>query len=255
MTKSNRKLKVHFIGVGGAGMSVLARLLLSKNFTVSGSDAVKNSTVENLISNGLIFYESQSENNVLDKDVIVYSSAIPKSNLELIKAKELNKAVYGRAELLDIVLKSYKKSIGISGSHGKTTTSCMLANVLRYSGVNITALLGGEDVNFGSFLYSNTNNVIVSEICEYDKNIKHLSPTLSVCLNVDNDHLDCYGNIENLKREFFSYLTRAKVKVINKNDKYLCDFIGDNVITYAVESSADYIAKNLTANNGKYAFD
>ncbi len=255
MAKSNKKLKVHFIGVGGAGMSVLARLLLSKNFIVSGSDAVKSHTVENLISNGLIFYDTQTEKNVLDKDVVVYSSAIPKSNLELIKAKELNKAVYGRAELLDIVLKSYGKSIGISGSHGKTTTSCMLANVLIYSGVNITALLGGEDINLGSFIYSNSNYVIVSEICEYDKNIKRVSPTLAVCLNVDNDHLDCYGNIENLKNEFFSYLTRAKVKIINKDDKFLCGYSGEKVITYAVDSLADYTAKNLTEYNGKYAFD
>lgn len=255
MTKLNRKLKVHFIGVGGAGMSVLASLLLSKNFTVSGSDAIKSERVENLISSGLTFYETQTENNVLDKDVIVFSSAIPKSNPELTKAKELNKAVFGRAELLDIVFRSYKKSIGISGSHGKTTTSCMLANVLKSSNVKITALLGGDDIKLGSFIYSDSNNAIVSEVCEYDKNLKYLSPTLSVCLNVDNDHLDCYGSIENLKNEFFSYLYRSKVKVINLDDIYLSGFIDKNTVTYGVINSADYTAKNLISINGKYNFD
>ena len=143
MINSNRRLSVHFIGVGGAGMSTLCNLLLDKGFEVSGSDINKSKIVDNLIKKGLTFYNVHNENNVTSNDFIVYSSAIKKDNAELQKAKELNKAVYSRAELLSVIINSYKKSIGVAGSHGKTTVSCMIANVLKYSSVDFTALLGG----------------------------------------------------------------------------------------------------------------
>lgn len=255
MINSKLKLKVYFIGVGGAGMSVLAKLLLNKNFDVYGSDINKSKTVEDLIEKGLIFYNTHSENNVLDKDVIVYSSAIKSTNVELIKAKELNKAVYSRAELLSVVINSYKKSVGVAGSHGKTTASCMIANVLKYASVDFTGLLGGEDINFGNYVYNNRNGAMLTEICEFDKNISKLSPNLALVLNIDNDHLDSYGSLENLKNEFFSYLNRAKYKIVNLDDNRLMLYKAKNVITYGIKNTADYNAKNLVSNDGKYSFD
>lgn len=255
MVKSKVKLKVYFIGVGGAGMSVLAKLLLNKNFEVYGSDINKSKTVDSLIEKGLTFYNFHDENNVNNKDIIVYSSAINSDNVELIKAKELKKTVYSRAELLDIIINSYKKSVGVAGSHGKTTASSMIANVLKFASVDFTALLGGEDINLGNFAYHNKNRVLLSEICEYDKNISKQSPKLALLLNIDNDHLDSYGSLENLKNEFFSYLDRAKYKVINLDDNSLRLYKGRNVISYGIQNNADYTAKNLVSNGGKYSFD
>ena len=255
MINSKRRLSVHFIGVGGAGMSTLCNLLLDKGFEVSGSDIHKSKIVDNLIKKGLTFYNVHNENNVTSNDIIVYSSAIKKDNAELQKAKELNKAVYSRAELLSVIINSYKKSIGVAGSHGKTTVSCMIANVLKYSSVDFTALLGGEDMTLGNYVYSTKNKVLLSEICEYDKNISKLSPNFAVLLNIDNDHLDSYGSLENLKTEFFSYLNRAKRKVINLDDKLSSLYNGKNVISYGIKNNADYIAKNLVSNGGKYSFD
>lgn len=253
--KYKNQLKVHFIGVGGAGMNVLAKLLLNKNFSVSGSDTHKNKSIDELIELGLSFNLGHDKNAIENKDIIIYSSAINKDNVELLYATELKKAICSRAELLSIAIKSYKKSVGISGSHGKTTATCMLANVLNSSNVSITSLMGGEDTTLGSFLYSPKNDIIVSEICEYLKNIKYVSTSLAVCLNIDNDHLDCYGDIESLKEEFYSYLSRAKYKVICVDDKYLKDYKAKNTITYSIENDANYTAKNLRSNLGKYSFD
>ena len=252
--KYKNQLKVHFIGVGGAGMSVLAKLLLNKKFNVSGSDITQNKAIDELIELGLSFNLGHNKVVIENKDIIIYSSAIGKDNIELLYATELKKAVCSRAELLSVVLNSYKKSVGISGSHGKTTATCMLANVLKNSRIFTTALMGGEDVNLGSYLYSPKNSVVISEICEYLKNIKYISTSLAVCLNIDNDHLDCYGDIESLKEEFFSYLSRAKYRVICIDDKYLKDYKGKNTITYSIENNADYMAKNLRSNLGKYSF-
>lgn len=255
MIKTKKPLSVHFIGVGGAGMSVLAKLMLNKNFTVSGSDINKNNAVDELISLGLSFNLGHDKSHVENADIIIYSSAISNDNVELLRANELKKAICSRAELLQVVINSYKKSVGISGSHGKTTATCMLANVLINSRVETTALMGGEDVNLGSLLYSPKNKVVVTEICEYLKNIKALTTLIAVCLNIDNDHLDCYGTIESLKEEFYSYLSRAKYKVICVDDKLLSKYKDKKLITYAINEDADYTAKNLCCLSGKYTFD
>ncbi len=236
-------------------MSVLAKLMLNKNFTVSGSDVNKNSAVDELVRLGLAFNLGHDKSLVDNADVIIYSSAISKNNVELARATELKKAICSRAELLQVVINSYKKSIGISGSHGKTTATCMLANVLKSSRVQGTALMGGEDVNLGSLLYSHKNKVVVTEVCEYLKNITKLTTSCAVCLNIDNDHLDCYGSIDSLKEEFYSYLSRAKCKVICKDDKLLSNYKDKSAITYSINDLADYTAKNLKSINGKYFFD
>ena len=227
MGKNIKNLTAHFIGVGGAGMSVLCAFLLSKNFIVSGSDLKRTDIICELEKKGLKFYLGHNKENVYDKDVIVYSSAINESNEELEFSKRLNKAIYSRAELLKIVVDCYKNSVGISGSHGKTTATSMLCNVLNYNNLNPTCLIGGVDCNLGGYLFGNSN-VLVCEICEFNRNVKDITTKYSVCLNVDNDHLDTYGCIDELKFEFFKYLERGKFKFINLDDKYLKEFNFEN---------------------------
>lgn len=254
MSKNVKNFRVHFIGVNGAGMSVLCSLLLTKNFTVSGSDIKRTSVTCELEKRGLTFYLGHDKQNVKNADVVIYSSAISENNEELVFAKKMKKAVYSRAELLKLVIDCYKKSIGISGSHGKTTVTSMLSNVLHYSNLSPTCLIGGEDCNLGSFLSGN-KNILVSEICEFNKNVKDIKTKYTACLNVDNDHLDSYGSIENLKMEFFNYLDRSKIKFINLDDKFLCDYKGKNIVTYAIENQSTFKAENLTIENNKYQFD
>ncbi len=255
MNNLKKGLKVHFIGVGGAGMSVLARLLLSKNFIVSGSDVTLSKSVQKLIGEGLNFNFGHDKSLVDNADVVVYSSAILCDDVELLKAKELKKAIYTRAEFLSTVISCYKKTVGISGSHGKTTVTSMLANVLRYAGVEATSLIGGDDRNLGSFVSSNKNSALITEVCEYAKNIKDITTSLAVCLNIDNDHLDCYSGFKDLKNEFYSYLSRSKIKVVCVDDVNLERYKAKNVITYGIKNKGDYFADNLVEYNGKYSFD
>ncbi len=255
MNKRNKGIKVHFIGVGGAGVSVLARLLLSKNFTVSGSDIAFTKTVEDLTTMGLKFNLGHDASAVENVDVVVYSSAISLDNVELLKAKQLKKATFTRAEFLSLILTCYKKTVGISGSHGKTTATSMLANMLKYANKQITALIGGSDINLGSFVFSPSNYALITEVCEFAKNIKEVTTSVAVCLNIDNDHLDSYGSFGELKKEFYSYLSRAKFKVLCADDKELSNYKGKNVITYGAQKKADYFATNVKSNGGKYSFD
>ena len=254
MNEFNEKLRVHFIGVGGAGTSLLCRFLLSKNFYVSGSDVCKSKVVEDLISLGLEFNNNHDASVIDNVDVVVYGNAIKEDNVELSRARFLSKAIYKRSELLDLIIKSHKKSIGVSGTHGKTTSTSMLTKILIDNGVNLTSMIGGESLNTKSFTYSGKNDVIVSEVCEYEKSIRDISVLYPVCLNVDNDHLDSYGNIFNLKEEFYNFLSRGKIKFINADDYYLKKYKGKRTVTFGIKNDCDYRAVNLTSNNGKYSF-
>ncbi len=255
MNKFKPNLSVHFVGVGGAGMSVLCKLLLLKNFNVSGSDASNSNTVLELIKGGLRFSLGHNANNVDGADVVVYSSAISNDNCEIIRARQLKKAVLKRSELLDLVLKSYKKSIGIAGTHGKTTSTSMLTEILYNNYKNATALIGGESVNLGSFVYSDINDVIISEVCEFNKSIKDITVDYPVCLNVDNDHLDCYGDVTFLRDEFFSYLDRGKIKFINADDSFLRKYNCKKVVTFGIENDCNYRALNVKKVGKFYKFD
>ncbi len=255
MSNINKNLSVHLIGVGGAGMSSLCKYLLVKNLSVSGSDIVKSQTVNNLISLGLKFYKGHEHNAVELCDIVVYSSAIAKDNHELMLARSLNKAIYSRAELLSLILSVHKRSIGISGSHGKTTSASMLNFVLQRAGIKVNSFVGGEDKYDNRALPFAEGNVAICEVCEFNKNIAYLSTSFAVCLNIDNDHLDCYRTIENLSREFYSFLTRAKRRFINLDDGYLKSFKLKNAVTFGIYEECDYRAVNLKNNGGYYSFD
>ena len=207
-----------------------------------------------MILKGLKFYNQHSENQVDGADVVVYSLAVGEDNVELIKAKQLKKAIFKRSELLGVILNSYKRSVGISGSHGKTTSSSMLSEILRVNNKKVTSLIGGESVNFGSTLISNKNEIIVGEICEYAKSILDVKVDYPACLNIDNDHLDCYKDINSLKNAFYSYLDNGKTKFINVDDKYLSQYKSKNTIGIGVENDCNYKAVNLTNQNGCYSF-
>ncbi len=252
--QDNFDFKVHFIGVCGAGMSVLAKYLKSMGFYVSGSDVNKNSVYYELIKFGIDVFIGHLAKSVQDADIVVYSSSISNGNVELKEAKRLNKAVYKRAELLSLIMSTFKSSVGFSGSHGKTTSVAMASHILKKSLIGFTALIGGNDVQLKNFVFSKENNVILSEVCEFEKNISYISPKIGVVLNVDNDHLDTYKTLSALKSEFFSYLDRSKFKVINLDDELLKSYGGNGVISYAINSNATYKAENIKNIGGKYSF-
>ncbi len=250
MNKKLKNLTVHFIGVGGAGMSVLCKYLLCKNFSVSGSDKIESQTVRDLISLGLKFYQGHNHNAVDCADVVIYTSAISEENPELVRARYLKKSILKRSELLSLILKIHAISIGISGSHGKTTASFMLSEILQTAGVLNNSFIGGEyKVND-----YNDSKIALAEVCEFDRNIDLLSVDYPICLNIDCDHLDTYGNLDNLEKAFNSFLNKGKIPFINADDNRLSLLKLKNAVTFSINDESDYKAVEIIEEKGYYSF-
>lgn len=249
---NDSKICVHFIGICGAGMSVLAKYFYDLGMEITGSDI--NYTKDKLNFNYKKIYNSHNKSNVLRADIVIYSSAVSEDNIELKTAKKLNIPVYSRGQILGQIFNSYNYSIGVAGTHGKTTATCMFSHVLNSANLAFTSFIGGEDETFSNYVNNYLKEIFVAEVCEYQNNIKNVSPSISVVLNIDNDHLDTYKSVYNVKNSFFKYLDRGKYKVICLDDPFLKGYKGENVITYAIESDADYKAFDIKSNKGKYSF-
>ena len=255
MNKNSKNLSVFLIGVGGAGMSSLCGYLLKKGFSVFGSDKVYTQTIKNLEMGGLTFYQGHSGCNVDGVDIVVYSSAISEENPELVRARFLKKAIYKRSEILNLILNSHRRSIGISGSHGKTTTTAMITEILNFSGVKFSSFIGGEYPLNDLLSFDKTPKFAISEICEYDRNIDDITVDYPVCLNADNDHLDTYGSVEKLTESFKNFLSRGKVCFYNADDKNLSSLKLKNTVTFGVNFDADFKGVNLNSYGGYFSFN
>ena len=238
------KFSVHFIGIGGIGMSALALYLNNLGFSVSGSDKSENEMTRRLIGSGITVYRGHSENNARGKEVVVYSSAVSPQNPELAAARSCGAAIYSRAEVLSLISRRYALTIGVCGAHGKTTTTALIAHILHAAEKRFTAFIGGEDVTF-----SNTanfgNDIFLAEICEYKKNIDLFTMNTAVMLNVDDDHLDSYDGFDDLICSFEQFYIRANKRVVFAEDTILSTFAGDK-ITFGT-NAGDYRAKNVRA--------
>ena len=235
-------------------MSALAKFFACNHCQVYGSDLVKNEQTEELISYGIKTYVGVDENrSVLQNvDAVVFTDAISADNVELKKAKELNKLIFSRAELLREVCRLFPEVITIAGSHGKTTCSAMCAHVLKTVGAKFTAHIGGNDKDFGNFC-SYGREYFLTEACEYKRNILKLSPTRAVLLNIDFDHMECYNGIEDLTECFKRYAESAKIAVVCADDKR-CEELGEYV-TFAIDDeAADYRAIHLQSDKERYSF-
>ncbi len=246
-----KNVKVHFIGIGGINMSALAKHLKMQGFIVSGSDICVNNTAE-LRSLGIKVFNNHSQENVKKADVVVYTSAIKSDNPELDYAIKNNLILVKRSELLGQIMAKYKKSIAISGSHGKTTTTDMIANMLICANLKPTVFLGGRDKSFGNYLCG-SGDIVVVEACEYQKNFLDLSPSISVILNVDNDHMDTYKNIDNMVSAFYEF-SKNSISIINIDDKMSKTICTEKTISFAKNSLANFMAKNISYNGKGYSF-
>ena len=232
-------------------MSALAKHLNLQGFLVSGSDLSANNTAE-LKALGISVYDNHDEKNVKDVDLIVYTSAIKQDNPEFIYAIKNGVPLLKRSELLGQIIDNYKTSIAISGCHGKTTTTDMLAKVLISANLNPTVFLGGEDKNFSNYLCG-TGDIVITEACEYQKNFLDLHPKISVILNIDNDHLDTYKNLEQTTNAFYEF-SKKSISITNVDDENAKKICTPSSITFAKNNNADYTAKNLSYNGRGYSF-
>jgi len=250
--------RVYFIGVGGIGMSAIARYFLSKGVIVSGYDKTPTALSIELEKESVsIHYEDNIE--LLDKNagLVVYTPAIPKDHKEFNYYKDHNYDLEKRSDVLQQITKS-SFNICIAGTHGKTTISTMVAHILRDSGFGCNAFLGGISVNYDTNFWSSENNVCVIEADEYDRSFLKLSPDIAVISAMDADHLDIYGNVDNLQDAFVEFANQlgANKLLLTKFGLPKKEFTADKHYRYSLQNdSADVYASSIKMNNGGYEFD
>lgn len=212
----------HFIGIGGISMSALAHLVLNCGDIVQGSDIKKSAETEALERLGVKIFYGHNKKNVLGANIVVSSGAISDSNPELKEAKSLGIKILSRGELLGELSKKYKIVIAISGAHGKTSTTEMLAEIFEYCGKNPTVHLGGISNSFGSNLKIGGKKFFITEACEYKNSFLNLSPSLGVILNVEPEHLDFFKTFKNVKESFAIFEKNCKkcIKATKKRGIY-----------------------------------
>lgn len=256
----NKNLKLHFIGVGGIGMSGIAEVLLNQGYKVSGSDLNKSTVIENLIQKGLEFHQGHDEKNLSDVNIMIYSSAIRKENPEFKKAEEMGIPIIKRAEMLAELMR-LKFGIAIAGSHGKTTTTSMLATILSGLNLSPTFIVGGVVKNLGSNAGLGTGDILVAEADESDGSFHYLNPIITVLTNIDNDHIDFYGSEEKLTESFVSFVNKVPFYgeiILNFDDEKVrkqAENFNRKHTTFGFENSSyDYVISNYKSVDGDAYF-
>jgi UDP-N-acetylmuramate--alanine ligase len=246
-----RKVKcIHFVGIGGIGMSGIAEVLLNLGYKISGSDAQQSEITLRLQKLGAIVAIGHSEQNIGRADVVVTSTAVKSSNPEVVEAHRLNIPVIPRAEMLAELLKM-KFSVAVSGSHGKTTTTSMISTILARGGLDPTMVIGGKLASIGSNARLGDGEIIVAEADESDGSFLKLSPTISVITNIDREHLDYYPGIAEIKDAFLKFANIVPfygctvVCSDNEHVREIAPQIKRRIITYGIEQTADYCAREI----------
>jgi len=197
--------KIHFIGIGGISMSALAEIMLNEGCIVTGSDRSASKLTEKLKKKGATIYIGHSESNITDQQLVVYTAAIPKDNPEIQEAIRKNIPIMDRAEFLGLVMKNYKNSIAVSGTHGKTTTTSMISLILYRACLDPTIMIGGELDAIGGNLKIGNSEYFITEACEYKGSFLNFYPKIAIILNIDADHLDYYKDINEIYDTFIKF--------------------------------------------------
>ncbi len=245
--KLSRMNKVHFVGIGGIGMSGIAEVLLTMGFTVSGSDVKESPVTEALQAHGARVALGHAAQNVHGVDVVVYSSAVTPRNPEVAEARRLGTPVIPRAEMLAELMRM-KSAVAVAGSHGKTTVTAMVAHCAHHAGLDPTVVIGGRLSTLGASARLGKGDLVVAEADESDRSFLLLFPTLAVITNIDWEHVDCYPNLKEIQEAFLDFANRvpfygATVACMDDpNLQPLLPRFRRRVVTYGVAASADYRA-------------
>ena len=242
--------KLHFVGIGGIGMSGIAELLINLGYQVSGSDLKQSAVTERLASLGATIYIGHDAAHVEGAHVVVTSSAIPSDNVEVVEAKRRQIPVIPRAEMLAELMR-LKYGIAVAGSHGKTTTTSMIATVLLNGGFDPTAVIGGRLNALGSNAKLGKGDFLVAEADESDGSFLKLTPTIAVVTNIDREHLDHYANLQEIQSAFVAFINKvpfygaAVLCLDDPNIQTILPRIERRVITYGVKNQADLVASHI----------
>lgn len=255
------KKHIHFIGIGGSGMYPLAQILHSKGFYLTGSDNNETETLELVRKMGIPVFIGQCAENIEGADLIVYTAAIMNDNPELIAARESGVTTVERADLLGLITGRYGNSICVSGTHGKTTTSSMLTQIFLSEKVDISAVIGGKLKSIGGSGVAGSSDTMVCEACEFMDHFLKLSVDVAVILNVDEDHLDYFKNLDNIIASFRKFCYNAsKAVIINGDDENSMKAVegvkGKDIITFGHSNKNMWYPKNIVhSGNLETSFD
>ncbi len=254
--------KIHFVGIGGAGMSPLAKIMVELGYEVTGSDRADSEVIQNLKKLGAkITLDGQKGENVKGADAIVVSTAIPFDNPEVLAARDLGIRKLHRSDINAALVNEYK-GIAVAGAHGKTTTTSMLGVALTKAGVSPTVVVGGEMPDLGTNAILGESEYLTSEADESDGSFLKLHPHIAVVTNVEDDHMDHYGTMENIIKAFTQFIQNvdketgyAVLCFDNENLRNIAKTVDRKYYTYAIDHEADYTAKNIKTNGKGIAFD
>ena len=248
--------RIHFVGIGGIGMSGIAEVLLNLGYKVSGSDLKSSAVTQRLASLGAITFEGHRAENIAGAEVVVTSSAIAAENPEVTEAHKLHIPVIQRAEMLAELMR-LKYGIAIAGMHGKTTTTSMVAAVLAAGGLDPTVVVGGRVDAMGSNARLGKSQYLVAEADESDRSFLKLSPILSVVTNIDREHMDCYRNMRDVKKTFLEFMDRVPFygMIVACNDdpllRRLLPDVQRRTVTYGTRRGSDFLIKIAEAGKNQ----
>lgn len=251
--------KLFFVGIGGAGMSGIAEILYNVGFVVSGSDNSPSEVTDYLTGLGVSVHAGHLASNIRDVDVVVISSAVGENNPEVVEARRRGIPVIKRAEMLGELMR-LKFSIGVAGTHGKTTTTSMIGKIFREARTNPTIIVGGIVAELGTGAALGSGEYLIAEADEYDRSFLAMFPSMAVVLNVEADHLDCYRDLEDLQQAFLTYMNRVPFfgsAVISADDPSLQQLkprITRPFVTFGFSIDADYRAVELKIEQGRSRF-
>jgi len=251
---------VHFVGIGGSGMSGIAEVLVNLGFSVSGSDLAVNATTQRLVSLGAKVYQGHAAENLKDADVVVVSTAVSDTNPEVVEARMHNIPVVPRALMLAELMR-FRQGIAVAGTHGKTTTTSLIASILAEAGMDPTYVIGGRLESANTNARLGTGEFIVAEADESDASFLHLTPVLSVVTNIDADHMDTYGHdFEKLKGAFVEFLQRlpfygmAVVCIDDANIRAILPSVSKPIMPYGFSEDARVRAINVRPDGSQMHF-
>jgi len=255
---SNRNKIMYFLGIGGIGMSALARWYKQQGATIFGYDLNSSPLTNKLTSEGMnIHFDADINHIPKNIDTVVYTPAIPSDNIELVYLKKTGIPIYKRAELIGQITRDYT-TIAIAGTHGKTSISALTAHLFKHNNVNVTAFVGGICRNYNSnLILSDSTDYLIIEADEYDRSLLQIEPNIAVISSMDEDHLDIYQNHDNIKTTFKKFAQKLPddgVLIHNSNlDPF--DNVSGKHITYGTTNSASIFASNIHISNGKFVVD
>ena len=241
--------RIHMIGIGGSGMCPIAEILHSKGYELSGSDNNEGDPLKRVKALGIPVTMGHKPENVHNAQMVIHSAAIHDDNLEIIEAKRLGIPVIERSHILGMITRKFDRVIGVCGTHGKTTVSSMITQILIQNNYKPTAVIGGKLPLINANGLAGESEYMVCESCEFVDTFLQLSPDMSVLLNIDNDHLDYFKTMENLCASFNKFVNMSSVAVVNGDDDLVKSTVSDfkgEIITFGLSEANDFYAKDIS---------